>query len=222
MDDNATPALPEDPEATPPTGEALPPELEEPNGPLPGLVNAAKVEVEAELTGDAGAEALLAQMGVEDEGIESGQLVGVMLAVLVSVAALSFALIYLFIIPLQQQTAAGAEVGAKYLELADNRAEGLAKLNDYRTVDGGYGIPIESAMAVIATAYDSTAGAGQAMTRQQFNTSWIDLSADDAVQVATGREALSPVAPLADGEAGEIVTDESVGVDDPDDVAPLE
>lgn len=222
MDDNATPALPEDPEATPSTGEALPPELEEPNGPLPGLVNAAKVEVEAELTGDAGAEALLAQMGVEDEGIESGQLVGVMLAVLVSVAALSFALIYLFIIPLQQQTAAGAEVGAKYLELADNRAEGLAKLNDYRTVDGGYGIPIESAMAVIATAYDSTAGAGQAMTRQQFNTSWIDLSADDAVQVATGREALSPVAPLADGEAGEIVTDESVGVDDPDDVAPLE
>ena len=62
MDDNATPALPEDPEAPNP-GEALPSELED-NGPLPGLVNAAKVEVKAAVTGDSEAEALLAEMGV--------------------------------------------------------------------------------------------------------------------------------------------------------------
>ncbi|GAB5533832.1 MAG: hypothetical protein Rubg2KO_00810 [Rubricoccaceae bacterium] len=222
MDDNATPALPEDPEATPTSGEALPPELEEANGPLPGLVNAAKLEVEAEVTGDASAEALLAQMGVEDEGLESGQLVGMILAIVVSVAALAFALIYLFIIPLQQQTADEAEVGAEYPELASVTAAGESQITDYRTVDGGYGIPIERAMEVLATQYDSTGGA-TAMTRQEFNTAWIDLSPDGAVRTAGGREALSETTtPDEVGDETPVVTDETVGVDDPDDVAPLE
>lgn len=226
MDDNATPALPEDPDALPASGEALPPDLEEPNGPLPGLVNAAKVEVEAELTDEPGAEALLAQMGVEDEGIESGQLVGMVLAIVVSVAALAFALIYLFIIPLQQATADEAEVGTEYPELASVTAAGESQLRDYRTTESGYGIPIEEAMAVIAAQGDSTAGAVQAATRQQFNVSWIDLNADGAVRTpTTEREAASSTeAPGAEegAEALPAVTDEAVGIDDPDDVTPRE
>ena len=221
MDDNATPALPEDPHDTPAaSGEALPPELEEPNGPLPGLVNAAKVEVEAELTDDTSAEALLAQMGVEDEGIESGQLVGMVLAIVVSVAALAFALIYLFIIPLQQRTEDEADVGAEYPELASVVAAGESQLTDYRTTEGGYGIPIERAMEVIATEYDSTAGA-TSRTRQQFNTAWIDLSPDGAVRTAGGREAISATAVSAEGAPGE-ATEETDVDDAPDDVEAIE
>ncbi|MEO0556544.1 MAG: hypothetical protein AAF170_00030 [Bacteroidota bacterium] len=221
MDDNATPALPEDPEATPHTGEALPPELEEPNGPLPGLVNTAKLEVEAEL-GDDSAEALLAQMGVEDEGLESGQLLGMVLSIVVSVAALAFGLIYLFIIPLQQQTADEAEIGTEYPELASATAAGESQLNDYRTVDGGYGVPVERAMEVIATQYDSTAGAAGARTRQEFNTAWIDLGPDAAVREATGRETLSDVVAPVDDEASEDATDAAETPEEPDDEEPRE
>jgi len=222
MDDNATPALPEDPEALNP-GEALPSELED-NGPLPGLVNAAKVEVEAAVTGDTSAEALLAQMGVEDEGLESGQLVGMILAIVVSVTALAFALIYLFVIPLQQQTADDADIRAEYPELATAINDGLDQLNKYRTVDGGYGVPIERAMEVLAAQYDSTSGATEAMTRQEFNTAWIDLKPDGAVRTAGGREVLSSTAAPADGEASDGGDASGASDDDeaPDDAEPIE
>ena len=248
MDDTAPDTLPEDPDATPDRvpdphrGEPLPPaqagvrpeavasgvrpEQDEPGGPLPGLVTAASAEVEEELTDDPSAEALLAQMGVEDEGIESGQLIGIMAAILFSVAALSFGLIYLFVIPLQQQTAVDAEGVAQYPELETTRAAGVSQLQEYRTVDGGYGIPIERAMGIVAAQYDEAGGylpddEPLPASRQGMNTSWIDLSADGAVQATTARGE-----PLRDGQDASSTgtlepqgtTNETVGVDDVDDV----
>ena len=251
MDDATPTPLPEDIDATPDRvpdphrGEPLPPaqagvrpeaaasgvrpEQDEPGGPLPGLVTAASAEVEEELTDDPSAEALLAQMGVEDEGIESGQLIGIMAAILFAVAALAFGLIYLFIIPLQQQTVDEAEGVALYPELESTENAGLSQLRDYRTVEGGYGIPIERAMGIVAAQYDGSGDSllsGEALptSRQGMNTAWIDLNADGAVQETTARGELATgpddASSALDPAVG--VTNESVGVDDVDDVTPRE
>ena len=251
MDDTAPHTLPEDPDATPDRvpdphrGEPLPPaqagvrpeaaasgvrpEQDEPGGPLPGLVAAAGAQAAEEVTDEPSAEALLAQMGVEDEGIESGQLIGIIAAILFSVAALAFALIFLFIIPLQQQTADEAEGVAQYPELETTRAAGLSQLQDYRAVEGGYGIPIDRAMGIVAAQYDDASGylpddEPLPASRQAMNTSWIDLGPDSAVQETTARGELAADADDASSTAAPVVgvTNESVGVDDIDDVTPLE
>ena len=176
---------------------------DEPLGPVGELVQAAAAEVEAEATpgGDPEAEALLEQMGVEEEGIESGQILGLVAAVIVSIVALVVVLIYLFVIP--SRVAAGEDAEdvdeEDYVELQQVRVAGEAKLMNYERADSAYAVPIGRAMGLVAADYGaSRAGAVNVpTTRQDWNTLSISVGPARAVQAATARGALTAPVPEA-------------------------
>lgn len=187
------------------------PEQDEPNGPLTGLMTTAAAEAEAEATDDDDAEALLASMGVEDEGVEAGQLLGIMTATLVSIAALCIAMFFLFFSPALNKTQGRAQSEVRYEELEVVQTEGLTKLGQYAlSADSAYTLPIEAAMASVVADYGG-AGAASPTTRSGFNTAVLPVNAAQSGaplqtdSVATGA-LLDRVAPR---------TGERVGVDVP-------
>jgi hypothetical protein len=201
------------------------PEQDEPGGPLAGLVGAASTQAVNEAAPVSADASVLEQMGVEGEGIESGQLLGLVAATIFAVAALAVVLIYLFYIPFRQQVGDTASDVGDYPELEQSRTEARAKLGQYARVDSVYTVPVERAMALVAAEYrggDSTAAANQPTTSQQFNTLMTNRGAGAAVQRPATRSVASrlpnnspdglrlvPGAPAAPGQ-----TNEEVGVDD--------
>ena len=225
-------------EPEPPAQEGLRPEADpslvrpmedEPGGPIAGLMTASAAEATAEITpdhADTGAEELLAMMGVEEEGIEAGQIGGLAIAILVSIFALAAVVYFLFYSPTLDKTAGLAESEVRYEELDLVNTEGQTKLTQYARADSAYTLPIEAAMAAVASEYAGDAAvAGVPRTRAEFNTTPVETRAAglsrqpetmgtfgaDSAAVVPGRYA-SPVDVLdADVDSGE-----EVGVDEPD------
>ena len=209
---------------------AVRPEQDEPLGPAAGLVTAAGAEASqeaSEVTGetDAEAEALLAQMGVEEEGIEGGQLLGLVAATLFAVAALAVVLIYLFYIPLRQQTQLEADAAQEAEEIDILRAEALAKLEQYTREDETYGVPIERAMGLVALEYGAASEAGLPADRAGWNVLPVQRGMGNAIQPTDAEPSLLPPTTTAIPAAG--LTGERVGQDvdvetietvDPDDL----
>ncbi|MGB3544239.1 hypothetical protein [Rubrivirga sp.] len=153
---------------------AVRPEQDEEIGPIEGLLTATVATVDEEASGvmgsdDPEAEALLAQMGVEEEGIASGQLLGLVAATLASVAALAIILIYLFYIPFRTQVGLRADGEAEYIELRDLQAEGIAKLSQYTRAEETYGVPVSRAMGLVAARYGSAASSGLPQRSAEWN-----------------------------------------------------
>lgn len=236
--DAAEPVVP-DPhrgEAAPPRQEGMRPEADtslvrpeedEPGGPLAGLVGASSAKVVEEATpgGDAATEALLAQMGVEEEGVESGQLLGFVVATLLAVGALAIVLIYLIYTPFRGETQARAENVGRSPELAQSRVDAAAKLDRATRTGESYTVPIDRAMGLVAAEYGGTAAAasGVPATRQRFNTLPVVGMATQAVQapsaLAPGDAPTTPAAGLQsprvpNGQPRGGTTDVEVGVDD--------
>lgn len=206
------------PEADP---DVVRPDEDEPNGPVPGLLGTAAAEAKEEATpgGDPEAEALLAQMGVEEEGIESGQILGLVAAVIAAIIALIVVLIFLFYEPFLGQTRAQAENVEMYPELATVRTEGLGKLGQYGRTDSTYAVPIERAMGLVAAEYQgpgdpNEAVAAQPTTAAGWNTLVVRQGPDGAVVVPDVEEALE-IAPSDTSAARTGRTGEEVGVDQP-------
>ena len=157
---------------------AVRPSQEEPITPYTELFKAGGAQASeeaAEVTGgdDPEAEALLAQMGVEDEGIESGQLLGLVAAVLVSILALAVVLIFLFYIPFRTQVGLDAEGNARTTDLDIIRTEGTAKLSQYARTDSVYTLPIARAMGLVVASYGTADSPGASRlpdSRQDWNT----------------------------------------------------
>ncbi len=203
------------------------PEEDEPGGPLVGLVTAASAQTAEEATpgGDEATEALLAQMGVEEEGVESGQLLGFVVATLLAVAALAIVLIYLIYAPFRGETQARADDVAQYPELQQARVDATAKLDRATRTGEVYTVPIGRAMGLVAAQYGGTAAAasGVPTTRQGFNTLMVNRTEGIAVQRVVPSAALASPAPANAAPAGADVpgdarpspsTDVEVGVDD--------
>ena len=212
-DPHRTEPLPPAQEGTRPGADpAVRPEQDEPLGPVAGLVGAAGAEVSEEasdVTGDRDpeTEALLAQMGVEDEGIEGAQLLGLVAATLVAVALLAGTLIYALYIPYRAEVGENAEGAATNYEQLDLRAEAEAKLRQYARADSAYGVPISRAMGLVAAEYGAADAAGLPSTRQQWNTLALDLGPGRAVQETPERGDIArDLPPVGDGL-------EEVGVD---------
>lgn len=202
------PAAAED-EGTRPEAVGTParPTGDEPLGPYGELVPAAGKEAKEEATpgGDPEAESLLEQMGVEEEGIEGGQILGLIISVGVAVVALIVVLIYLFVIPTRTQAGNDAENVSQYVELEQVRVEGLAKLDHYERADSSaYAIPIGRAMGLVAAEYGATrAGAVNVpQTRQDWNTLPVSPGIPRAVQVPSQRGALTAPVPETGTEFG--------------------
>jgi hypothetical protein len=170
------------------------PEQDEPGGPLAGLVGTAATQAATEAApANADAE-LLEKMGVENEGIESGQLLGLVTATIFAVAGLAVVLIYLFYLPFRQQVGTQAGDVSDYPELEQSRTEALAKLNQFARTDSLYNVPINQAMSVVAGRYAASSGAagsaapaGLPATRQQWNTLMLNRGIGTAIQNPTGR-----------------------------------
>ena len=175
------------------------PEQDEPGGPLGGLVGASATQAAAEavpgtstptealpLSPEA---ALLENMGVEEEGIESGQLLGLVAGVLVGIIALGVVLVYLFYIPYRQQVGTRADNVDQYPELEQSRTDAKAKLSQYARADSTYQMPIGQAMSVVAGQYRAIEGdapSGLPSTRQQWNTLSLNRGEGTSVQNPTG------------------------------------
>ena len=171
---------------------AVRPSQDEPITPYTELFKASGAEASQEAAQIAGAddpeaEALLARMGVEEEGIESGQLLGLMASVLAAVLALAVILIYLFYIPYRTQVGNRAEGAARTTDLDIIRTEGVAKLQYGRT-DSTYSVPIGRAMGLVVADYGTDAGANLPDSRQDWNTLPVMRGMGDPVQPASGRE----------------------------------
>ena len=198
---------------------AVRPSQDEPTTPYTELFKAGGAEAKSEAsqiaTGeeDEGAEALLARMGVEDEGIESGQLLGLVAAVLLSVLALAVVLIYLFYIPFRTQTGMRAEGEARTTDLDIVRTEGTAKLTQYSRTDSTYALPIGRAMGLVVAEYGAETNGDLPDTRQEWNTLPVMRGMGRAVQ-QTGVDGTTDrfdTPALRRGVAGD--APEEVGVD---------
>lgn len=202
------------------------PETDEPNGPVEGLLHAAATEVAAEAPGEARAAEMEAiHLGIEDEGVEAAQIMGLMIATAVSVVALVLFIVFLFYLPARDATVVAVEnvPEDRYVELNETRVEGLSLLTDYAVSpegEGRYRIPIEAAMAQVAAA--DSVEASPYVTPIDFNLSWIDLlPASSVYQSASEQDAdrlLFPASPseIAEGDAP-VVLDAA----EADDVGPL-
>ena len=143
---------------------AVRPEQDESVGPIAGLVGGVGAEVSEEASDIAGTrndpegEALLAQMGVEEEGIEGGQLLGLVAVVIAAVASLIVVLFYLFYLPYKAEVDLRAESEARVTELEILQAEALAKLDNYARQDDRYRVPISRAMGLVAAEYGAAGG----------------------------------------------------------------
>lgn len=212
------------------------PERDEPGGPLGGLVGATSTQaaLEASPSGTPADSDLLASMGVESEGIESGQILGLVAGVVVSIVALAVVLVYLFIIPTRQQAGTDRSNVSDYPELEQVRTEGRAKTSLFARNDSLYQIPVENAMSAVTAQYaQGSAPAGLPSTRQQWNTLMLNRGTGTTVQAPAGggqRQATvenQRLAVQSNGAAGSRAgvalpvvppavgrTDEEVGTDD--------
>lgn len=172
--------LPPAPEGTRPGTDTsvVRPEEDEQLGPLEGLVSAAAADVQAEArVGDVDeAEAELEALGVEDEGIASGQILGIVAAILISVAALVVVLYFLFYVPFRTQTQAAAAAGPENVEVRQLRAEADARLQQFGVnEDETFYIPIERAMGLVAAESAREGALPTPATRQAFNAGAVRL-----------------------------------------------
>ena len=218
------------------------PDQDEELGPVPGLLATAAAEAVEEVTDSPEAEEQMEDAGVEEEGIESGQILGITIAIIASVFLLSFTVYWAFYLPKLGGTVNESE---SVVELsAEGRtlmADAEALIGDYSlTADSVYTLPIGVAMEDVAREYagnaavaaldgDSLGASGTrsalpaAVTRAGFNVAPIALNPQRAVRAASDRGAFTAPVPETATDApnpfrdAQPVTDEEVGVDDFDD-----
>ncbi len=177
------------------------PGLTEPGGPAAGLFQSAGAEAAAHYANNPAAAAIAEAAGVEDEGVEAGQLFGLMLATGIAIVVLILTVYFLFYSPLLQETrAVAADVPLdRYVELRDSRTAGVGLISAYSVnEDSTYRLPIETAMELVARDYAAAtpAAAGSAtaaeVSPRTNGMSWITLTPPAAVRSANGSGAPAP------------------------------
>lgn len=128
------------------------PDQEEALGPVAQLARAAKAEAAAEITHAPKYVEEEAELGVEHEGVEAGEILGLTLAVAV---ALAFSIVALFqYVDITAQAARYEVAGVSgYPDLRENRFKATQKLSQYGAVEGAedrYTIPIDRAIELMA------------------------------------------------------------------------
>lgn len=189
---------PESSEALEEGGELRPDQVE-PNGPLAGLIHASSVELAGKVSDDPdiGAEAEIQAInegiGVQEEGVEASELFGMMLATVLSIATLVFALYYLFFVTQRDEARNVAEdvpLG-RYVEQRELRAEAQDAYAHYSIIPNAedrYRIPIDAAMTIVARS--TTGGAAVPESRAAYNLAWMSLHPAPAVYGGMPGEAL--------------------------------
>lgn len=204
------------------------PEENEPNGPLPGLLATAAADVQEEAgLGDEETHDDLHEVGVEAEGIVSGQIMGITVAILATVFLLGFIVYWAFY---KDAVAVTESDMAGQVQLAPEQrsilAQGHAVLQNYGlSADSSYTMPIAVAMERVVQNYGGSAADSSlagvpamdgAATRQGFNVLPIRLGPAAAVRSAATQGA-RPIVEASADSAPE--AEEEVGIDRAEDTA---
>ena len=120
-------------------------------GPYPELIRSASVEAAAEVTGEEGLYDRESEMGVEHEGVEAGQILGITLAIAASIVMIVIVLFqWTRIVEMETRVEAAGISG--YPELHQNELEAQRMIREYGVVDGEagvYRVPVERAMELM-------------------------------------------------------------------------
>lgn len=142
------------------------PDRSEGYGPAAGLVGAAGVEAAAEATGSKPLvdreQEIEHEMGVAREGVEAGQIIGLISVVAVAILVITVVVIY-WVTTVSQGERRQVVGMTGYPELQATETEAAQQLQQYELLseqDGTYRIPIDEAMRLVATE-EYTAGAGR-------------------------------------------------------------
>jgi hypothetical protein len=168
------------------------PEKEEEYGPAQGLFHAAGAEAAHEApVASREAAAETAYLGVEEEGVESAQIFGLLLATVVAIACLILGLYFIFYLPRLSDTEAAAEdvPAARYVEQRELRAAAENLIGQYTVnpeAEGRYRIPVGAAMQQTVTAYGGRDGLPPSpfADRAAFNLAWATLGPAPAMTSA--------------------------------------
>src|SRR5690606_21334964 len=216
---DADTANPHRAEPAPPTGEGLRPEAapavvrpmeDEPLGPAQGLFHAAGTQAAHEApVGTPEADAEAAYLGVEEEGVESSQIFGLLLATVAAIACLILALYFIFYLPRLGETEAAAQdvPEARRGEQRGVNAAAENPLGQYAgrpAAAGRYRTPTAAASQQAAAAHARRAASARPppaarapadaapaaaaraapASRADFNAAWVSLHAPPAVASA--------------------------------------
>lgn len=137
------------------------PDQVEEYGPVGQLARAARAEAAREITQDPRYLSEEIKLGVEHEGVESGQIIGLVLAVAVALVFSIFGLVKYFNITAEEVRYEVAGLSG-YPELRENRLQASQRLTQYGAAEGEenrYRIPIDRAIELMANeAYQNPAG----------------------------------------------------------------
>lgn len=138
------------------------PDEDEPLGPATKLFKAAGAEAAIEATGSQKETDLAHQMGVEPEGVESAQILGLTLGVMVALALIVI-LLFNWKSTVREQAYSRAVSTSGYPELLENEAKAARELSQYEVLNdaqGLYRVPIDRVITLLSneaqTGRDST------------------------------------------------------------------
>ena len=130
-------------------------------GPAGELVRATSAEMAAEVTGSEKYYEEEERLGVEHEGIEAGQIMGIAGGVLLAIILMIITLLMVVDLEAAEQQETVMD-GSSYPTLQETEAQARERLNQYGIVEGeeeAYRIPIDRAMQIIANEADQEEGA---------------------------------------------------------------
>lgn len=128
------------------------PDTDEPFGPSAKLFQAAGAEAAVEATGSDEARAQAVELGIEPEGVESAQIIGITLGILVALAII-IVLLFNWNATVREATAVQAVTLSGYPELAETEAAAARQLDHYEVLNdaqGVYRVPIDRVITLMA------------------------------------------------------------------------
>lgn len=151
------------------------PDGKESLGPVVELFKAAGAEAASEVTGSRASAEAEADLGVEHEGVESGQIIGLVVAVVIALAVI---IVFVFTwtdIVYQESSTAVVNVSG-YPDLRETELNARRALDNYEAVPNGFRIPIDQAMSAIANEQTLQADSGQTAPAGVTTSELPDLS----------------------------------------------
>lgn len=144
-----------------PDAETVRPDQQEDLGPVPELFGAAGAEAATVVSDDPNLRDAALEKGAEAEGVESAQILGLLVATVVALGLIVFAIVFLTRFVAERQDA-DRQTGLQYPERQELQARGTDLLTNYAVgEEGAYRIPLSRAQELVAREYGAAPGAIQ-------------------------------------------------------------